>query len=151
MGTLHKTDQTQRPPRAVEDSMSRGGVTYQLERVDCGKRRCRRCRGGPSHGPYWYAYYWSKGRTASKYVGKELPRELQLPEVRQLAADDVARGCSGRPGFVFEQGGPLPCRNVAVVRLVDRDGRPMCASCARTFERHCKAEKLPRPRFAPIE
>jgi hypothetical protein len=45
--------------------------------VNCGKGACKRCGGGrsPSHGPYWYAYYWQDGRTRSKYIGKELPAE----------------------------------------------------------------------------
>ena len=46
-----------------------GGWTYQLEYVRCGKERCRNDR----HGPYWYGYRTSGGRTVSKYFGKKLP------------------------------------------------------------------------------
>lgn len=46
-----------------------GSVSYQLERVRCGKD----CKGCP-HGPYWYAYYRKDGRVVSKYVGKEFKR-----------------------------------------------------------------------------
>lgn len=76
---LDRRDPAPRPLQTrspAERAFSRSGVTYQLERVKCGKRRCQRCKGGPAHGPYWYAYYWSKGRTASKYVGKKLPADL---------------------------------------------------------------------------
>lgn len=57
------------------------GLIFQLERVQCGKARCR-CRSiSPDnwHGPYWYSYQWKKrkrgkgGRWVSKYVGRELP------------------------------------------------------------------------------
>lgn len=82
MPALHKTGQKQRPSQVrmgrgpVERALSRAGVTYELQRIDCGKKRCQRCRRGPSHGPYWYAYWWSKGKTRSKYVGKQLPAAL---------------------------------------------------------------------------
>jgi hypothetical protein len=143
---LHKTGGTQRPPaRAVDDSFSRGAITYQLERVRCGKRRCKRCKGGPAHGPYWYAYWWGKRGTATKYIGKTLPPELRLPELRQLQADDIDHGCSGQPGGSWRD-----CGNVADVRLADRGGRPMCASCADKFKRRCKRLQLPPPRFAPF-
>lgn len=62
-----------------------GGVTCQLELVNCGN--CRRCRSSPApvHGPYWYAYLWrpskngtDKGRHVSRYIGKELdPSKLR--------------------------------------------------------------------------
>lgn len=79
---LHKTAQGRRSSQVrmghgvVEKAFSSSGVTYQLERIKCGKRKCLRCRKGPAHGPYWYAYWKSKGRTRSKYVGKVLPRAL---------------------------------------------------------------------------
>lgn len=83
MAALHKTSQARWPSQLrvssrgpAERAFSLGGVTYQLERVKCGKRRCQRCKKGPAHGPYWYAYYWSKTRTVSKYVGKQLPADL---------------------------------------------------------------------------
>jgi len=54
----------------TEQAFSSSGVTYQLERIKCGKRRCGTCRSGVLHGPYWYAYWKAKGRTRSKYIGK---------------------------------------------------------------------------------
>ncbi|HEY6539395.1 MAG TPA: DUF6788 family protein, partial [Ktedonobacteraceae bacterium] len=52
-------------------------ITYHQQVSYCGKPRCRRCREGTGHGPYWYAYQTINGRTVRTYVGKELPLELQ--------------------------------------------------------------------------
>lgn len=56
------------------------GVTYQLERVLCGKARCKLW-----HGPYWYAYWKQGGRTFSKYIGKRykpLEQKARFPQQR---------------------------------------------------------------------
>ena len=50
-------------------------VTYRQESVKCGKRGCTRC----PHGPYWYAYWREEGRLRSRYIGKTLPADAQLP------------------------------------------------------------------------
>src|SRR5579859_258794 len=52
-------------------------ITYHQQVSYCGKPRCRRCREGTGHGPYWYAYQTINGRTVRTYVGKQLPLELQ--------------------------------------------------------------------------
>ncbi len=52
-------------------------ITYHQQVSYCGKPRCRRCREGTGHGPYWYAYQTVNGRTVRTYVGKELPIALQ--------------------------------------------------------------------------
>lgn len=48
-------------------------VTYQLERVKCGKPQCGRC----PHGPYWYAWWrgrqrglFGPARVHKLYIGK---------------------------------------------------------------------------------
>src|ERR1700674_5522400 len=61
------------PNRAVVEERRTPGGTVRLELVKCGKERCKRCAGGPAHGPYWYAYWKENGRTRSKYIGKQLP------------------------------------------------------------------------------
>lgn len=48
-----------------------GKITYQLEKVSCGKPNCEKC----PHGPYWYGYKRVNGKLVSFYVGKELPKE----------------------------------------------------------------------------
>ncbi len=47
------------------------GVTYQLEKIRCGKAGCK-CAKGALHGGYWYAYFRSHGKLKSKYIGKVL-------------------------------------------------------------------------------
>src|SRR5436305_1837573 len=50
-------------------------VTYHQQVSYCGKPRCRKCREGTGHGPYWYAYKTVDGRSTRSYVGKTLPPE----------------------------------------------------------------------------
>ena len=52
-----------------------GKVTYRQERVRCGRENCTRC----PHGPYWYAYWREDGRLRSRYIGKELPGDVEAP------------------------------------------------------------------------
>lgn len=51
----------------AHDQIDGASVTYQLELVQCGKKKCLRW-----HGPYWYAYWSSFGKTRSLYIGKKL-------------------------------------------------------------------------------
>jgi hypothetical protein len=54
-------------------------ITYQWQRRRCGKTRCRMCREGAGHGPYWYAYWrGGDGKLRSGYVGKVLPPGVTL-------------------------------------------------------------------------
>lgn len=53
-----------------------GKIVYRQQFTRCGKERCRKCREGEGHGPYWYAYWNENGRTKSKYIGLRLPPEL---------------------------------------------------------------------------
>ncbi|GHO81315.1 hypothetical protein KSD_90860 [Ktedonobacter sp. SOSP1-85] len=52
-------------------------TTYHQQVSYCGKPRCRKCREGTGHGPYWYAYKTVDGRTTRTYIGKNLPPEIQ--------------------------------------------------------------------------
>ncbi len=52
-------------------------VTYRQQFTRCGKQRCRKCREGAGHGPYWYAYWSENGRTVSKYIGIDAPVEKE--------------------------------------------------------------------------
>src|SRR6266487_2519961 len=62
-------------------------VTYRQQYTRCGKQRCRKCREGDGHGPYWYAYWSEKGRTISKYIGSHLPADV----AQQSQGEDGAR------------------------------------------------------------
>lgn len=65
------------PPanRSVVEEKPAPRGTYCRELVDCGKERCKKCQGGPSHGPYWYHYFrrGPGGKLTSSYIGKDLP------------------------------------------------------------------------------
>lgn len=64
--------------RIVVEERSSPTGTYRLELVKCGKPACKVCKGGPAHGPYWYAYWKEDGRTRTEYIGKKLkPRKGQ--------------------------------------------------------------------------
>ena len=54
-----------------------GQVTYHQQISYCGKPRCRKCREGRGHGPYWYAYQIVNGRTVRTYIGKQLPADIK--------------------------------------------------------------------------
>jgi len=54
-----------------------GKITYRQQYTRCGKERCRKCKEGAGHGPYWYAYWSEHGRTISKYIGIHPPAEIQ--------------------------------------------------------------------------
>ncbi len=58
------------PDRETIEEKQQGTITYRLEKVKCGKPNCK-CATGEKHGPYWYAYYSRRGKTVSKYIGKQ--------------------------------------------------------------------------------
>lgn len=72
-----KAETSKRSPLGVR-------ITEQLELVNCGKKKCKACRRGPSHGPYWYAYLSSGRRTiVSVYVGRDRSkRDAQIERYR---------------------------------------------------------------------
>ena len=53
-------------------------ITYRQQYTRCGKERCRKCKEGVGHGPYWYAYWSENGRTVSKYIGIRLPSNIEI-------------------------------------------------------------------------
>jgi hypothetical protein len=65
------------------------GIIYRQQYVRCGKHGCRRCPPtGPGHGPYWYGFYWDyRQRTSSFYVGKQLPRGVEVVPDPDLPSD----------------------------------------------------------------
>ncbi|MEO7020285.1 MAG: AAA family ATPase, partial [Ktedonobacteraceae bacterium] len=65
-----------------------GKITYHQQISFCGKERCRRCRDGIGHGPYWYAYQTVKGRTVRTYVGKDPPATMTA--AREAARKSVS-------------------------------------------------------------
>jgi predicted ATPase/DNA-binding SARP family transcriptional activator len=70
-----------------------GKITYHQQVSYCGKPRCRRCREGTGHGPYWYAYQTINGRTVRTYVGKNPPAEALQGAA---AMEESSQGSGGR-------------------------------------------------------
>ena len=66
-----------------------GEIRYQLERTRCGKSNCRRCREGPTHGPYWYSYQRRDGRSVRSYHGRNAPE--QVVQALRLAKEEEKR------------------------------------------------------------
>ncbi|MBE3559272.1 MAG: AAA family ATPase [Ktedonobacteraceae bacterium] len=62
-----------------------GKITYHQQVSYCGKLRCRKCREGIGHGPYWYAYQTMDGQTTRTYIGKHLPAEVQAAGTTQFS------------------------------------------------------------------
>lgn len=52
------------------------GRTYRLERIRCGKEKCK-CARGQLHGPYWYSYTRVENKVTSQYIGKNLPKDIE--------------------------------------------------------------------------
>lgn len=70
-----------------------GKITYRQQLTRCGKQRCRKCKEGSGHGPYWYAYWSENGRTVSKYIGAKLPEQVRVEQALENAktfADPLA-------------------------------------------------------------
>src|SRR5260370_42438475 len=61
-----------------ENQLMNNKVTYRQQFTRCGKQRCRKCKEGTGHGPYWYAYWSENGRTISKYIGIHPPADLEI-------------------------------------------------------------------------
>ncbi len=72
-------------------------ITYRQQHTRCGKERCRKCKEGAGHGPYWYAYWSEAGRTVSKYIGIQLPADIEIDRQRtkKIEVGDVAMAVNG--------------------------------------------------------
>lgn len=71
------------PERAIKPAQSmtqpkpeKPSIIYHRQKTLCGKDRCRKCREGIGHGPYWFAYKLVNGKTIRSYVGKSLPADV---------------------------------------------------------------------------
>ena len=74
------TPQTVLREKPKGDDVMNGKVTYRQQVSFCGKPRCRKCRDGIGHGPYWYAYQVVDGHTVRTYIGKHLPSQAKISE-----------------------------------------------------------------------
>ncbi len=79
-------------------------VTYRQQYTRCGKERCRKCKEGAGHGPYWYAYWHENRRTISKYIGIHLPADIEIERRKVLEVDG---GGGTTPPLSMNQGSPI--------------------------------------------
>lgn len=64
----------QKGAEVLEVEPARGGGSYVLQKVKCGKPSCRCARpDGKLHEPYWYLFTKKDGKTKSRYMGKSRP------------------------------------------------------------------------------
>ncbi len=63
-------------------------MTYQQQYRRCNKDACSTCKAGQGHGPYWYAFWSENGRTKSKYIGKDLPAQVDQADRRIVTMPD---------------------------------------------------------------
>jgi DNA-binding SARP family transcriptional activator len=75
-----------------------GKITYRQQYTRCGKERCRKCKEGAGHGPYWYAYWSENGRTISKYIGIHPPPDLER-DAQNAAYMQVKKVVSSKDTF----------------------------------------------------
>jgi len=67
------------------EQLPEGRISLQRQYVRCGKERCKKCApGGSGHGPYWYAYWRAGPKVRKRYIGKELPRQLEGEDAAHL-------------------------------------------------------------------
>ncbi|HXT34600.1 MAG TPA: DUF6788 family protein [Chloroflexota bacterium] len=94
-------------------------ISYRQQYRRCGKVGCGRCvRGGPGHGPYWYAQWRAEGRSHTRYLGKASPTEhaaftsvgLETPS-QTTASERVPLRVQTLGGFaVWRLGREIPVR-----------------------------------------
>ncbi len=63
--------------REVVETLNEGTTLYRLEKVKCGKKKCK-CSKGNLHGPYWYSYHWNGKKLTSSYIGKKLDEAIAV-------------------------------------------------------------------------
>src|SRR5437762_1993530 len=87
-----------------------GKITYHQQVTYCGKPRCRKCREGIGHGPYWYAYRMVNGQTTRTYIGKNLPPDA-------LVTADVKPTNTGEPAMSGNFPSSIPPIDVPLLRV----------------------------------
>jgi DNA-binding SARP family transcriptional activator/Tfp pilus assembly protein PilF len=71
-------------------------ITYRQQYTRCGKERCRKCKEGTGHGPYWYAYWSENGRTISKYIGIHPPAQSESDRQAVIEAGSGKKSTSSQ-------------------------------------------------------
>lgn len=77
------------PTRLLLQRFELGQSIIEHRMTSCGKKACGQC----PHGPYWYQLFRVKdGKLVKKYLGKELPADIQkaiaeAPHFRKVATN----------------------------------------------------------------
>ncbi len=80
--------------------MNGNNITYRQQNSFCSKPRCRKCREGIGHGPYWYAYQAVNGRTVRTYIGKTLPPGVQSEQANNGSLSQTSSSATSvQPSF----------------------------------------------------
>ena len=74
--------------------MSSDEIIYRKQRKFCGKSRCRKCRDGIGHGPYWFATQTVNGKKIQVYLGKHLPPGVQAAQPLSKQTTDTIPSAS---------------------------------------------------------
>ena len=70
------------PPSCIVVEKRKGpGITYRLKLTKCGIKSCKKCRQGPSHGPYWFAYEQDTAPYYENYIGRDLDPQAMAATV----------------------------------------------------------------------
>src|SRR6266487_331256 len=77
--------------------MSSDEIIYRKQRKFCGKSRCKKCRDGIGHGPYWFATQMVNGKKIQVYLGKDLPPGIQATQPLSIQTTDNLPGTFSSP------------------------------------------------------
>ena len=84
---IRRAEETERAEQSswkqTVSEQSLDNQTYRLESIRCGKEKCK-CVRGKLHGPYWYSYTRVKDKIVSRYIGKQLPKDIERKMKNQI-------------------------------------------------------------------
>ncbi|MFL5657964.1 MAG: DUF6788 family protein, partial [Ktedonobacteraceae bacterium] len=115
-----------------------GRIAYRQQFTRCGKQRCRKCKEGEGHGPYWYAYWSENGRTKTKYIGVRLPPD---PELAQQALTGKEENVTH---YVLARATPTPVLRVYLLGqfyVEYKNGNEWCSVDSQVWQ-HRRARSL---------
>ncbi len=101
--------------------MASGEIIYRQQRKFCGKSRCRKCRDGIGHGPYWFATHMINGKKIHVYLGKHLPPGAQAAQPLPIQTTDTIPGTSSLPPSTQDKEGIAQSGRTHQGPLIGRD------------------------------
>lgn len=99
--------------------MASGEIIYHQQRKFCGKSRCRKCREGIGHGPYWFATHLVNGKKVQVYLGRRLPPGVQAAQPPPIQMTDTIPASS--PSLAKPEAGLTQRGRTHRVPLIGRD------------------------------